>query len=528
MSLTRPNTLFNAKRPAAIVAMLLVSLFLIGVLGWQSWRLQQSNDAAADSVLREYAILVADEFGRRLTRTLGYQGYYLLISSFDDPQSADEMHTTVSQNMQSGDAASLAGGFFVFDGNTLSTKDIDQESVLKTLLDQLYTDPPATQGPYYSARTASGEQQLIYAIRESGDRSRKIFGFTIDPSGVSNMTQIAFDSGPLLPPSLADGRLSNELLFAEVSDPNGVMLFERNRQYDSQLTISKILNDDYQGILEGFKIQISVDPDSAASLLIGGLPQSRLPLLLIVMVMVVVLMLAAIWLFRREHAVMKLRADFVSQVSHELRTPLTQIRMFAETLLLGRTRTDDESRRSLEIIDRESRRLSHLVDNILRFSNISDASQIDRQVQALAPIIREVSETMQSTSNGVAIRFTADESVTANVDADALRQIVLNLLDNAVKYGPRQQTVSVDLSVDGDKALISVSDQGPGIPATEWERVWEAFYRLKRERDTAISGTGIGLSVVRELVEAMQGRCWIDTLTTGTRVKLEFPAVQHD
>jgi len=509
--------------------MLVASLLLIAVLGWQSFKLQQSNAATADSVLREYGILVADEFTRRSTAGIGYRGYYSLIKRIGESKTATEMRSVVSQDETLEDAAKLASGYFLFDGSNISTAGLEMDlELLRSLLQSVYDDSSRNEGPYHSVRSDSKIQQMIYAIRNTGDDSKQVYGFTVDKEGLSHFLQGAFDLGPLLPPSLAGGRLGNDLLFARVTDPAGSVVFETNARYDSNLTINKVLGDDYQGILQGFTIEVSVNPDSASSLVIGGLPESRLPLLFIVMVMVVVLMLSAIWLFRREHAVMKLRTDFVSRVSHELRTPLTQIRMFAETLLLGRVRTEDERRRSLEIIDRESRRLSHLVDNILRFSEISDTISIDRHWQALAPVVREVCDTMAVTANGVTIVLSADESVHANIDADALRQIILNLLDNAVKYGPAQQEIAVSIAGTDRVASISVADQGAGIPEQEREQVWASFYRLKREEKTAISGTGIGLSVVRELVEAMQGRCWIDAPNGGTRVNIEFPTGAGD
>ena len=508
--------------------MLSTSLLLMAVLGWQSWRLQQSNTATADSVLREYGILVADEFSRRSTAAIGYAGYYQLISGLGNAKTADEMPDVRNTESPLAEAAKLADGFFLHDANGLTTADIDLSPELASLLRQVYEGPDGDNAPYRSARTDSLREQIIYASRSTDDGSKRIFGFTTSASGIGEQLQREFYSSALLPPSLADGQLSNNLLFARVSDPAGQVLFEANPQYDSALTIKKVLGDDYQGILQGFVIEISVDPDSASSLVIGGLPESQLPLLLAVMTMAVALMLTAIWLFRREHAVMKLRTDFVSQVSHELRTPLTQIRMFAETLLLERTRTEEERRRSLEIIDRESRRLSHLVDNILRFSNISDVTQIDRHWQALAPIVSEVCDTMATIADGASIRLDADDTAHANIDADALRQILLNLLDNAVKFGPQEQDILVTVAVTEGRARISVEDQGPGIPQAEQERVWDAFYRMKREDDAAISGTGIGLSVVRELVEAMQGRCWIESRNGGTRVIMEFPGTADD
>ena len=130
---------------------------------------------------------------------------------------------------------------------------------------------------------------------------------------------------------------------------------------------------------------------------------------------------------------------------------------------------------------------------------------------------------MQSTADRVTIQLSADESVVANADADAFREILLNLLDNAIKYGPDGQTIKVALANIEGSVRLSVEDQGPGIPEVETERVWGKFYRLGRERASAISGTGIGLAVVRELTEAMGGRCWFDSSNGGARVNVELP-----
>jgi signal transduction histidine kinase len=516
------NGLLSGKRPLAIFGMLSLSLLLIAVLGWQSWQLQQSNDRAAESVLREYAILVADEYGRRATAELGYGGYYQLISRIAAVPKAAEMAATGWTNEASTAATRLADEFFVFDGLVFETTDDSGSDELAEMVKRLYRSNGQETGPYRSWRSNLNGPQIIYAIGPSVPGGKRIFGFVVNPVAVGEYLQRVFATGPLLPPSLAGGRVKNDLLFLEVTNPTGNILFEANRQYASNQSVKRVLGNDYQGILEGYTVSASVDPAAATSLLIGGLPSSRLPLLLVVMGITTATMLTAIWLFRREQAVIKLRTDFVSQVSHELRTPLTQIRMFAETLLLDRTRTQEEYRRSLQIIDRESRRLSHLVENILRVSNIADTARVDCRNQLLAPIVKDACEAMQSIASETVIDTSIDESVAANVDADALHQVLLNVTDNAIKYGPVRQTISISLTAADGTARISIADQGPGIPEMERERVWLPFYRLKREQDTAISGTGIGLAVVRELVEAMQGTCWVDARNVGTRVNFEF------
>src|SRR5262249_9428671 len=149
---------------------------------------------------------------------------------------------------------------------------------------------------------------------------------------------------------------------------------------------------------------------------------------------------------RKERALARMRADFVASVSHELRTPLTQIRMFAETLLLDRVRSDDERKRALAVIDQETRRLSNVVENGLQFS------RGERGTLRIAPHPCDVAAAVRETidlfapiaaGRGVRVALEAAESIEANVDEGAARQIVLNLLDNAVKYGPEGQEVAV-------------------------------------------------------------------------------------
>ena len=121
-----------------------------------------------------------------------------------------------------------------------------------------------------------------------------------------------------------------------------------------------------------------------------------------------------------------------------------------------------------------------------------------------------------------------DARAEAEVDTDALRQILLNLLDNAIKYGPEDQTVRVSLQQRTDSIRLSVCDQGPGIPRADREKIWGGYYRLERERDSAIAGTGIGLAVVRELVTLQGGSVRVvDSEDGGACFVIEIPRVQE-
>jgi signal transduction histidine kinase len=234
---------------------------------------------------------------------------------------------------------------------------------------------------------------------------------------------------------------------------------------------------------------------------------------------------------RREHELSRLRSDFISSVSHELRTPLSQILLFAETLNLGRVRTEEERHTATDVIVQEGRRLMHLVENILHFS------RAERQMTRLGPEPLDLNHAVEgivgdwlplANAADVRLRTQFAPDVHAVADPSALRQMVLNLLDNAVKYGPPSQTVTIGTSVAGDRARLWVDDQGDGIPVRERERVWSSFYRLDRHANSSVAGSGIGLYVVRELARLHGGDAWVDDAPGGgARVVIELPAAER-
>jgi signal transduction histidine kinase len=285
----------------------------------------------------------------------------------------------------------------------------------------------------------------------------------------------------------------------------------------------------YGGAFAGLVLTVCIDPLAAPRLVIGGLPRSRLPVLLGLLMLTAGLLGAAVWQMRRERALARMRSEFVARVSHELRTPLTQIRMFAETLLLGRTRTPEEQRRSIEIIDQEARRLSHLVENILQFSRGErGATRLAPRPLELAPLLRDVIEKFQPVARAQQARITTtlEDGATILADDEAVRQVFLNLLDNAVKYGPVGQEVRLGLERAGRLVRASVEDEGPGVPERDRERIWARWQRLERDERRAVAGTGIGLTVVRDLVALHGGRAWVEPgRRGGARFVVELPLI---
>ncbi len=526
----------NGSRSRLVMGLLVLILFLVLSLAWQASRTMQTHSATATRVLQDYARLVADEYLRRAMAEIGYYGYYTHMNvlrrlALEDPGFPFAVTEPEVGSLEER-ASRLVDYLFFIDASNADFQTSGEAANAPGIKDYLsqraarFMQEPLPETGFAIEHANIGGQPHTFIISKVDETSR-VFGFAVNRLELSTWLRRAFDKDMLLPKSLAEGAITNEFIYLRFADDNGQVMFESRQDYDPYLLISKSIEDEYAGIFRAHTINAAIDPMIAESLVIGGLPRSRLPVLFAVILLTVGLLVAAIRQLQREQALMKLRADFLSEVSHELRTPLTQIRMFTETLLYERFRSADDRRRALEIIDRESQRLIHLVENVLRFS---DRQGSQRKLYAVESnlarlIIRVVNEFQPlAKSAGASVRTELDSAAVALVDNDALRQILLNLLDNAIKYGPKGQEVRVAVSAHPNVVQIRVTDQGPGIPRVDRERIWGGYYRLDRERRSAIAGTGIGLAVVRELVGRHGGKTWVeDGPGGGASFVVEFP-----
>jgi signal transduction histidine kinase len=327
-----------------------------------------------------------------------------------------------------------------------------------------------------------------------------------------------------MPPSLAEGRITNDAISVRVVERWREVIYASPGLTDQPLAVRQSIDD---GHMKGMTVEASIAPDVAPLLVFGGIPRP-LPIYTFTLAVTGVLLLTALLQLRKERALARLRSDFVASVSHELRTPLTQIRMFAETLLLDRVRSDEERRRSLTVIDQETRRLAQLVENVLQFSRGERGTlRLTRESADVAALVAETVDAFLpiASARGTTIVTSIPVHAVAMVDRDAVRQIVLNLLDNAVKYGPAGQEIGVIVEKDASAFRIIVDDAGPGVPARDRARIWRRFERLERERERAIAGAGIGLALVRELAAMHGGGARVEDGTRGgARFIVEIPS----
>lgn len=230
----------------------------------------------------------------------------------------------------------------------------------------------------------------------------------------------------------------------------------------------------------------------------------------------------------RQMLIARQKTDFVSNVSHELKTPLTSIRMFSE--LLANEKETDRKKRSqfLSIIQDETARLTRLINNVLDFTRLERKERPFELTETdLRSVVEKTCSDFAPSMERAGFKFlwtNPDSPVPVSADKDALSQVLLNLLSNALKYSRDDKDVKVTLCTEDNHAHVSVSDQGDGIPDEDNERIFEKFHRLHDRLDTNRSGTGLGLTLARQIAQAHGGRLYRQLgQKKGSTFTLELP-----
>lgn len=249
----------------------------------------------------------------------------------------------------------------------------------------------------------------------------------------------------------------------------------------------------------------------------------------------IVLILAVWMVFRnvkREVQLAQNKADFVSNVSHEIRTPLALISMFAETLEMGRAPTEDKKQEYYSIISKEANRLTGIVNKILNFS------QTEANKKILRPTALNVSEAVQSIlktydfhlrSKGFEYQLTTPpDELIIHADHEAFSEVMINLIDNAMKYSVDAKRIEISFGRDQQQGFVAVKDYGIGISANDQKHIFDKFYRVSSGNLAKSQGTGIGLALVKQLVEAQRGKVHVlSELGIGSTFTLYFPLEEN-
>jgi len=525
-----------------LIVLLGLTLGLAGLLGIEALRATRSHRVTAERALRDYATVAAwelltatDEQLQRVAGTaLGAVSGSPAASPYDSVPAAAALSPAADSLLPCGSPRESTRFTFAIDlrTNALTTAGARPSSAARAwLLDSIAAEARATTaglaryGVAWTPGADGAGAVAVYgvkAVRYNGyaahDAPLAVYGVVSCPAAMARLIGGVVARHPLLPARVAGGLPTARLIGLAVTDPLGRELY-RSGPAESP----SVYAGDPAATAGSIVVRAWLPPEVAGRLVVTE-PGARLPLLLGLFALTAALTAVAALQFRREQELVRLRQDFTSSVSHELRTPLTQILLFGETLELGRAGGEDARREAVSVIVQEARRLAHLVENVLHLSRAERRMvRVNPSPVPLAPLLREIVERFAplAGADAVRIRTELDESLVALVDADALHQIVINLLDNAIKYGG-QGSVTLRAALSGGAARIEVEDAGPGIPAAERGRIWEPFVRLRPEG--GVPGSGIGLAVVRELVAAHGGACRVETAPDGgARFVLELP-----
>lgn len=541
---------FAAER--LISAALLLLPVLVGVLAYNAWAAERSHRAAAENAVRDYAAFAAWQFNRQartlLTSHLTFsvepvRGITQALARGDFPGPEALLRNATACDCGFGGDAAFA--FRVDLRRTGEARLVVTPGVSSAAREILLTRvgiaglaplrPQRTRRAPIALRRASRLQYetvdgttlalAVAAVADTAGVPLAIYGLAADARHTATDFErdIVREGQPLLPPSLVGRQRSDIALAIRVASEDGGTIYETAHPVEAR-DFGAV--DSVPASLGGLVTTVAVRAAIAPSLVIGGLPQSRVPMSLALVAASAIVALVAVAHLRRSRELARARNHFVANISHELRTPLAQISMFSETLLLERGRTPEERHHFLSVIFREARRLTNLVDGILRFSRGETAGNgISLEHRDITRDVADAVRDFKPLAGEATLRVEGPPSAWALADAGAMRQILLNLLDNAVKFGPPGQCVTVRIACEIDAVVVSVEDQGIGIAAQDRDRVLEPFVRIERSDSPRITGSGIGLALVRGLIEAHGGRLEVAAGPHGRGARISFSLV---
>lgn len=513
--------------------LLVVSLCVMLGTAWKAHQLSQQQRRTAEQLLRDYASFAAWSYGARLSDELQELAYSVvnpimhrqLHQSEGLPDAADLILYRANSLRDCSECDSIArpSSYFAFTlgSDTLNVAGDALEPVTKTAINAATTRRIRNREGNKGGRMGifgpipEVPSLIAFGTMPTVRLDTVVYGFVYDTAGFARTFEKVLIHGDLLPQTVSRGKPNEALLAIEVYDRDRELLY-RDHNWPAGTVVAEERIPERAG---GLIVRTTVRPEAADELVAGGFSRVQLPVLLGVVGLALLMAIVAIFQLRRENQLSRIRADFVASVSHELRTPLAQIRLFLDTLRLKRYNTDDQREWLVGHLVRETTRLEHLVDNVLQFSRLEHErmGKLSLEQVDLAPITRETVEGFEplARSRKVVVDLKLTGSAEAVVDPARYRQLLLNLLDNAIKFGPPGQHVEVVLERQNGNARLQVLDEGSGVPESEREAIWEPYFRGISATRSAAGGSGIGLAIVHDAVARMNGRVWVESSPKG-------------
>jgi signal transduction histidine kinase len=513
-----------------VVPAVLVPFALCVVLLWNTRRSETARREVESRVLADYGAIAARQFSVRLDSTLHEQMTRAFHAIAHSPDGMPRRHIAAAapallltpsaaaadipllQGARSAFRFEIPTGRFVWAGPPF---DSATQRVLASHLRRLAgrgesADPHAAIADTVVARRV---YIPVFLRHVPGGTAEMAYGFEASTEALGVVLRDVLRRERLLPSGLLDPPYSPNALRVTLHAAGGAELWRSTA--DSPNSMPGI--DTVRQFLGGAVVRVYAGSAVASALRIGRASPMYVPVLVALLGLSLALGVTAIVQVRRAREMAAARHRFIANVSLEIRTPLTQMSMFAEMLAEGRVRSETERVQFVQIIARETKRLSTLVDSVLRFSRARGAQvPMIRESRDLVEEVRDACEFFASVvgAAGMTLRLAAPEPAPVSVEPGAIRQILLNLIDNAVKYGAAGQVITAAVLASDGLAVVTISDAGRGIPVEDRQRVFQPFVRLEH-RAQGVAGTGIGMSVVHDLVTAHGGKIWIGEAPAG-------------
>jgi two-component system phosphate regulon sensor histidine kinase PhoR len=308
-----------------------------------------------------------------------------------------------------------------------------------------------------------------------------------------------------------------------------VFMLSEGFQFNStnDFKIREVQQDRPLWIFPEYKIGISLVGQT-----IEDLVKQRATTNILLIGLLTIVLIIGVWFvyrnIRKEVEIAQIKSDFVSNVSHELRTPLSLISMFSETLEMDRIKTDKKKKEYYSIISQEANRLGKIVNSILNFSKMEAGK---RQYNFVDSYLNDVAENIYRSykfhleQKGFTFNLVKDETIPIiKIDEEAVSEAIVNLVDNAVKYSDLKKEIMIRTGIENNFAYVEVEDKGIGIPAKDQKKIFEKFFRVSSGNVHNVKGSGLGLSIVKHIVDAHKGKVELNSVVSkGSKFRLMIP-----
>lgn len=512
--------------------MMAINLLVLCGLLLRIYNNQIQQQTTIDSVLQDYAAMAGQNFVSDIKTNIGYGSMYLLSQSW---ASSDDPTDIITSYMARPNSELLPTqirvrnaitNIQIINSKSMSSKVIEHPQ-LNAKLSSIPDLDDVNNFGFKALHKNPADDLSFSSLMVINPNYAVLVNYSND--FVTEALTFIIEKRAMLPSVLSPVKNNHNIRFM-MRNQADQLLWQSQSEFGDDNRHVITIDDDYGSLFEGFTMTAAIDSSLAASLIIGGLPKSQIPQLLLMIGAALIAMLTTLWLQRKTHLLNQQKEQFIARASHELRTPLTQIRLFAETLELGREKNLAKQQNYLNIIHRESIRLSQLVDNILH-QQLIQQSQIKThtervQIQKfLTDLIAEQKILWQQKS--IQVNFQSTDDLMVNTDPNLLKQILINVLDNAVKFGPDQQIIDIKTYTHNSFITIKITDQGPGIPESQINMLLQRYTRLSRDEHRGINGNGLGLSITNHLLQELDGQLHFEHPEIGLTVVIKLPINMH-